>query len=141
MSYHGAGEPSTDHWRDKPGGASPNEGGPKLRSAQGETTPDLARAGRLGTHPYPSQEGSFVRSPPGRRALSGPLLGGVGVGRFIERQEDSAARPFSFRDARQAGRLSQRDILGPHLQAFILILPDHHGKMVEKLGKDLAADK
>ena len=32
------------------------------------------------THPYPAQDGSFARSPPGRGALPGPLLGGVGVG-------------------------------------------------------------
>ena len=71
-------------------GASPNEDGPKLRSSQGETTPRTSRA-QGDSEPTPT--------PPRRGALSGPLLGGVGVGRFMEREEDSAARLSSFGDA------------------------------------------
>ncbi len=64
-------------------GASPNEDGPKLRSSQGETTPRTSRA-QGDSEPTPT--------PPRRGALSGPLLGGVGVGRFMERGRKTPQR-------------------------------------------------
>ena len=54
-------------------------------------------AGRLVERPSRAQGDSEpTPTPPRRGPDKAPLLGGVGVGRFIERKEDSAARLSSF---------------------------------------------
>ena len=64
---------------------------------------------------------------PRRGALSGPLLGGVGVGRFMEREEVAAVRLSSFGDAPPANFCERHTVqLMTHARCCSMLLTNRY---------------